>query len=425
MSRVTVLRATTFSVAACCALLLSTAPALAAPPNGVPLPPDVAVGAGAPPVPGGLQSASWLVADLTSGQVLAARAGSARRAPASTIKILTALTFAPGAPEEIEATAATVRSEGRTAGLKPGVRYRSAELLDAMFVNSANDVAQVLASQTPDPVAAADRMTARARELGATDTVAGSVTGLDAPGQLTTAYDLAVLTRAALTDPAIRAAAGRSTSTLTGSDGARREFSSSNPLLGRYPGALGVKTGSTNQAGLTFVGAAERDGHTLAVVLLQSPSAFAGEATKLLDWGFRATGVASPIADLPAVAPPGAAPTAAAESEPAGLPALTVAEDGGGVSPLLALAVAVTVVAAAFTYWQGREAAARGHAVPGPTRGPARPRAPDNAERRVIRLPDDPEPSAGSPSAGSPSAGSPSAGSPRQSSRESRRIFAP
>ncbi len=408
------LRPLLFGVALTSSLVLGAAPAaLAAPPNGLPLPPDVAVGTGGPPLPSGLQSASWLVADLTGGQVLAARAGSAQRAPASTIKILTALTFAPGAPEEIEATPDAVRSEGRTAGLKPGVRYRSAELLDAMFVNSANDVTQVLASTTPDPVAAADDMTARAHALGATDTVAASVTGLDAPGQLTTAYDLAILTRAALADPAIRAAAGKTGSTLTGSDGVRRQFTSSNPLLGHYRGAIGLKTGSTNQAGLTFVGAAERDGRTLAVVLMQAPKSFGAEATKLLDWGFQAAGTVSPIAELPAVPAPGAATEAA--GEPKDLPPITVAEHGGGVSPLLALAVAVTVVAAAFTYWQGQEAAARSSGrARRPRNPPARPRAPDRSRPvDVIRLPDD---GARPPTRESAA---------RQSSRESRRIFAP
>lgn len=383
------------------ALVLASAPlASAAPPNGAALPPDVAVGDGGPPLPSGLQSASWLVADLTNGQVLAARAGSAQRAPASTIKILTALTFVPGAPPEIEATPESVRSEGRTAGLKAGVRYRSAELLDAMFVTSANDVAQVLASTTPDPVAAADRMTARARDLGATDTEAASVTGLDAPGQLTTAYDLAVLTRAALADPVIRAAAAKTESTLTGSDGVRRSFTSSNPLLGRYRGAIGMRTGSTDQAGLTFVGAAERDGRTLAVVLLNGPSGFAGEATRLLDWGFRAAGTTASLADLPAVAAPGARAPVAGDG-PADGPPPAMAEDGGGVSPLLALAIALTVVAAAFTYWQGHEAATRGsHTGAG------------NAPR-VIRLPGDEESSPDQ------------ATSDQSSSRESRKIFAP
>jgi D-alanyl-D-alanine carboxypeptidase len=393
-------------------VLGSALPVTAAPPGGSPLPPDVAVGEGAPALPTGLSSASWLVVDLSSGSVLAARAGSAKRAPASTLKILTALTFGPTAPAELQAGPPDVAVSGSRAGLVAGVRYRSADLLDALFVASGNDVAQVLAGSGQDPAAAADRMTAAAADLGATDTTAGSVTGLDADGQLTTPYDLAILTRTALSNPALRRAAGLPTMTLTGSDGRAHHLTSSNPLLGRYPGAIGVKTGSTAQAGQTFVGAAERDGRTVAVVLMQAPRSFGTEATKLLDWGFRSAGSTRPIAELPAPgAPSGHASGAFPASEP---PAVPMSEDGGGISPLLALAMALTVIASAFTYWQGQEANRARSSAPG-----ARPDAflpddslPDNSatagpvdENRAVRLPDD---------------------DPQSSSeRESRSIFAP
>ena len=247
------------------AVLCTAFPASAAPASG-PLPPDVAVGEGAEPVPDGLSSASWLVADLTTGHVLAARAGSALRAPASTQKLLTALTFGgPDAPPEITVTPADVATTGRTVGLTPGVRYRTSDLIDAMLVTSGNDVAQAVAQPAGSPGAAGDRMTATARQLGATDTTAGNATGLDADGQLTTAYDLAVLTRAALVRPELRRALGLPTVTLTGSDGRSHRLSSSNPLLGHYNGFVGGKTGSTDNAGQSFVGVAERGGTTLAV----------------------------------------------------------------------------------------------------------------------------------------------------------------
>lgn len=340
-------------------VLLAALPALAtgaaATPPGGALPPDVAVGAGAPPLPPNLASASWLVVDLTSGDVLAARAGSAKRAPASTLKILTALTFAgPDAPAQITATQADTQVSGRTVGLRPGVRYATSDLLDALFVASGNDVALALAHGSGDPAAAGDRMTRTAAALGATDTSAVNATGLDADGQLTTPYDLAVLTRAALDRPEVRRAAGLTEVTFTGSDGRSRHLTSSNPLLGRYPGALGVKTGSTENAGQTFVGAAQRNGTTLAVVLMQAPTNYAPEASALLDWGFRAVGSTTAIATLPAATP--AAATAADHSTSDGGPQLAPpAEDGDGISPLLALALALTVAASAFTYWQGRE----------------------------------------------------------------------
>ena len=171
-----------------------------------------------------------------------------------------------------------------------------------------------------------------------------------------------------------------------------------------------MKTGSTADAGQTFVGAAERNGTTVAVVLMQAPTSFGAEATKLLDWGFSAVGSTQPIATLPAVAPgvsrPGSRPTVGPAMAPP-------AEDGGGVSPLLALALALTIVAGAFTYWQGREQQERDRssaAAPGIGRSTRR--------RRTIRLPDADDKPEGNPD---------DAGSDLQpsSERDSRKIFAP
>jgi D-alanyl-D-alanine carboxypeptidase (penicillin-binding protein 5/6) len=400
------------------AVLCTAFPASAAPASG-PLPPDVAVGEGAEPVPDGLSSGSWLVADLTTGHVLAAKAGSALRAPASTQKLLTALTFGgPGAPTEITVTPADVTTTGRTVGLSPGVRYRTSDLIDAMLVSSGNDVAQAVAQPAGSPTAAGDRMTATARQLGATDTTASNATGLDADGQLTTAYDLAVLTRAALDRPELRRAMGLPTLTVTGSDGRSRRLSSSNPLLGRYDGFVGGKTGSTDQAGQTFVGVAERGGTTLAVVLMQAPSSFSREASSLLDWGFRAAPATAGIAALPDPA----APTAAA-SQPTSQPTVPpLAEDGGGVSPLLAFALAATVIAAAFTYWQGHDELGKAGRRRPPRRGPSG--EPRGSGRRVIDLRDPPGPGS---SEASDTRTSPSGPAERHSSsvRDSRSIFAP
>jgi D-alanyl-D-alanine carboxypeptidase (penicillin-binding protein 5/6) len=388
------------------AVLCTAFPASAAPPTG-PLPPDVAVGDGAGPVPDGLTSASWLVADLTTGRVLAAKAGSALRAPASTQKLLTALTFGgPGAPPEVTVTATDIATTGRTVGLVPGVRYRTADLVDAMLVSSGNDVAQAVAQPAGDPGRAGDQLTETARRLGATDTTASNATGLDADGQLTTAYDLAVITRAALAKPELRRAMSLPEVSFTGSDGRSRRLTNSNPLLGRFDGFVGGKTGSTDQAGQTFVGVAERGGTTLAVVLMRAPTTFSREASSLLDWGFRAAPATAGIAALPDPAgPPPAMPEATAD--PAVPP---LAEDGGGVSPLLAFALAATVVAAAFTYWQGHDDLGK---------------SPRGRPRRDIDLR---EPRSRDDAAQSDSQSDMQthrSGEPQSSARDSRSIFAP
>jgi D-alanyl-D-alanine carboxypeptidase (penicillin-binding protein 5/6) len=283
------------------------------------------------------------------------------------------------------------------------VRYRSTDLVDALFVASGNDDAQALARTGGDPASAGDRMTATAAQLGATDTTAQNPTGLDADGQLTTPYDLAVLTRAAISQPEIRRAAGLAELTFTGSDGKARHLTSSNPLLGHYPGALGVKTGSTADAGQTFVGAAERNGTTIAVVLMQAPTAFGPEAKALLDWGFAAAPGTTPIALLPNQP---AAMAAASTGRDGGPTVAAPTQDGGGISPLLALALALTVVAAAFTYWQGREQGL-------PDGGQRRRSGEPTESANSIRLPDVDRPDVGEHDDQSSSA------------RESRKIFAP
>jgi D-alanyl-D-alanine carboxypeptidase (penicillin-binding protein 5/6) len=393
------------------AVLCTAFPASAAPPAG-PLPPDVAVGDGAEPVPDGLTSASWLVADLTTGRVLAAKAGSALRAPASTQKLLTALTFGgPDAPPEVTVTAADIATTGRTVGLVPGVRYRTADLVDAMLVSSGNDVAQAVAQPAGDPARAGDQLTETAHRLGATDTTASNATGLDADGQLTTPYDLAVIARAALARPELRRAMGLPAVSFTGSDGRSRRLTNSNPLLGRFDGFVGGKTGSTDQAGQTFVGVAERGGTTLAVVLMQAPTTFSREASSLLDWGFRVAPATAGIAALPdpAGTPPAAAPEA--NADPAVPP---LAEDGGGVSPLLAFALAATVVAAAFTYWQGHDDLGK---------------SPRGRPRRVIDLRETTSPDDATQSAAQFSdrrqTPRPGVGQSSSSARDSRSILAP
>jgi D-alanyl-D-alanine carboxypeptidase len=158
------------------------------------------------------------------------------------------------------------------------------------------------------------------------------------------------------------------------------------------------------------VGVAERGGTTLAVVLMRAPTSYSREASSLLDWGFRAAPVTAGIAALPDPAGTAAAVAPQATGEPAVPP---LAEDGGGVSPLLAFALAATVVAAAFTYWQGHDEL-----------GKAQRRPNRNRTRRVIDLRDPPESDGRS---GDPSDGQTSrSASPHSSStRDSRSIFAP
>jgi D-alanyl-D-alanine carboxypeptidase (penicillin-binding protein 5/6) len=135
--------------------------------------------------------------------------------------------------------------------------------------------------------AAVARMNARAVALGARNTHASSPSGLDGPGMesTTTPFDLAVIYRAALRYPAF-AAIVRQPSSLFPTDDGPREIVNQNQLLKRYPGTLVGKTGFTNLAQHTFVGAAQRNGHGLVVVQMYGSGDMYGQAIGLLDWGF-------------------------------------------------------------------------------------------------------------------------------------------
>ena len=137
-------------------------------------------------------------------------------------------------------------------------------------------------------------MQAEADRLGALDTAVRNPSGLDAPGQVSSAYDLALFARAGLRREDFRTYVSTLTTDFPaemprreGQERKSYQISNQNPLLlSGYPGVVGVKTGYTTLAGRTFVGAAERDGHLLLVTLLANVEATETAAARLLDWGF-------------------------------------------------------------------------------------------------------------------------------------------
>src|SRR6266545_3149158 len=207
------------------------------------------------PTPPAVRAAAWLVADLDTGEVLAARAPHARMRPASTLKTLTALVLLPR--------------------------------LDPKTVVTGTDAVHALASADDGGVpATVRRMNAKAGELGAFDTTVTDPTGLDADGQLSSAYDLALIARAGLKRKDFSRYASTKIAYYPQSTTGTYQISNQNHLLWSYPGALGVKTGYTTLARNTFVGAASRDGHRLVVTLLNAPHGVSKDAAALLDWAF-------------------------------------------------------------------------------------------------------------------------------------------
>jgi D-alanyl-D-alanine carboxypeptidase (penicillin-binding protein 5/6) len=269
----------------CLALVVTSGP----PPASA----DLEIPAGAAPAPDGPAEA-WLVADIDSGEVLAARNEFGRYAPASTIKVLLALTVLDDLPLDatVVANDADTKVECNCAGVTPGVTYTTRQLLEALLLVSGNDAANTLATMLGGRDAAIAKMNAKAVSVGATGTTAGSPSGLDGPGidVWTTPHDLAAIFRAALAHPVFAEITAQPT-TLFPSKTGDRVLVNQDEMLARYPGMLGGKTGFTDLARKTFVGAAQRDGRRLVVVLMhglihEGGPTYWDQASALLDWGF-------------------------------------------------------------------------------------------------------------------------------------------
>ena len=260
----------------------------------------VVVDSAAPSLPP-TAAAGWLVADLDSGEVLAARDPHGRFAPASTLKTLTALTLIPALDPHTQVTPTfdDVNVDGSKVGLVQGIAYPVSQLFTAMLVVSGNDAANTLATANGGLGKTVDEMNAEATRLRAFDTHAATPNGLDAPHQLSSAYDLALIARAGMQLPAFRDYVRTKHSKIRGPGGKTIAISSHDKLLYNYDGAIGIKNGYTVKARATFVGAATRNGHTLVVTLMRTNPRYWPEAAALLDWGFAAKAAgASPVGQL-------------------------------------------------------------------------------------------------------------------------------
>ncbi|MBO4252490.1 D-alanyl-D-alanine carboxypeptidase [Streptomyces griseorubiginosus] len=269
-------------------------------PRGVPRLPDVS-------------ALSWLVADADSGEVLAAHDAHRGLPPASTLKTLFALTVLPTLPAGVRHTVSEEELAGigpgsSMVGVAPGRTYEVADLWRGVFLNSGNDAVHVLAALNGGWRVTAERMQAKARALGALDTQVRSPDGYDTPGQVSSAYDLAVFGRAGLRNADFARYCGTAQALFPAGDGSSYGIRNTNRLLSgadgvaRYPGLIGIKNGYTTHAGNTLVAAARRGGRTL-VVTVMNPQTGGGftvyeEARELLDWGFGAAGRVAPVGSL-------------------------------------------------------------------------------------------------------------------------------
>lgn len=245
-----------------------------------------------PPLPNDVSAEAWLVADLDTGDIIAARDPHGRHRPASIIKVLvaTAALNELNLNKLVAGTQEDANSEGTRVGVGPGGRYTINDLLHGLLMHSGNDAAHALAMQLGGWDPALQKLNILAGKLGGRDTRAATPSGLDGPGMSTSAYDIGLFYRYAWQNPAFADIVRTQTYDFPGRDGnPSYPVENDNKLLYNYPGALGGKTGYTDDAGQTFVGAAERDGRRLVAVLLKGtrvPIAPWEQAAHLLDYGF-------------------------------------------------------------------------------------------------------------------------------------------
>jgi serine-type D-Ala-D-Ala carboxypeptidase (penicillin-binding protein 5/6) len=327
---------------------------------GLVIPPDVREPPGRR-----LSATSWLVADLDTGAVLGSCGPHEYGIPASTLKLLLAATFLPELdPDrkvEVIRRDLDIEPGSSAVGLVAGGRYSIEKLWLGLLLNSGNDAANVLARLGGGEAGiegALRAMNDEAERLGALQTHAATPSGLDGPDQFTSAYDLALIARQLFDRRDFRRYIATERTNIPPQphvDTRGFQIQNQNDLLLNYQGALGGKTGFTELARHSFVGAAERDGRRLVVTLLgaeHQPVRTWRQAAALLDWGFSLPrgaavgrlvepGELQEVATSPTPEPPTSTPSPAPRTPPA--------QAARADSPVSALTVATAAFAVGVT----------------------------------------------------------------------------
>lgn len=230
-----------------------------------------------------LSCRTGVLMDAESGRVLWQRDPDERMLIASTTKIMTALVALERCPLDAEVTVdpSWTGVEGSSMYLAPGQTLTVEDLLYGLMLASGNDAAVALACFTAGSEEAfAALMNERAGQLGCANTHFVNANGLDDEEHYASAYDLALITRAALENQDFR----RIVSTVSKTVG-DSTFVNHNRLLRECDGVFGVKTGYTKAAGRTLVTACEREGTTLICVTLSDPEDW-DDHQALYDWAY-------------------------------------------------------------------------------------------------------------------------------------------
>lgn len=273
-------------------------------------------------MPAGIMASAFLVADIDSGQIIAQKDPHGRYRPASIIKALLALAVSKELPLDrvVVASDDSASQVGSSVGLGEGGRYTVEQLLQGLLMGSGNDAAHALAQELGGDGVTLRKINGLARALGTTDTVAASYSGLDAPGMSSSAHDLGLIYRAVYEDPTLEGIMNTETVDFPGyADVEGYELWNDNGLFMNDPDGMGGKTGFTDDANHTFVGAMERGGRRLMVILLDTTLEGGRaweQAQRLLHAAYdvdddEAIGTLTPVAATTVAPTPGQTPTTA------------------------------------------------------------------------------------------------------------------
>ncbi len=240
-------------------------------------------------------ASAWMVFNLDNGEVIATKDPHGRYRPASLIKVMLAMV----ALDELKlkdtytATSEDTSMEGSAVGLIPGESYTNEQLIYGLLLSSGNDAAHALAQELGGDKATLKKVNDLAQEWGMKDTYIADYSGLDKAGMSTSARDLSVAYYNAWQNKTFAKMISTDYVEFPAGAGTTFEVWNDNGLLLNDEDALGGKTGYTDDAHHTFVGAKDEDGTRIAAVLLDS-TIDAGraweQAQALINAGYIATG---------------------------------------------------------------------------------------------------------------------------------------
>ncbi|MDK8762482.1 serine hydrolase [Corynebacterium sp. MSK218] len=243
-------------------------------------------------------ASAWMVSDLDSGEIIAMKDPNGRYRPASIIKALLALVVIEELPldQRITATMEDASVEGSAVGIGPEGTYTVEQLLQGLLMASGNDAAHALATALGGDEDTLRKVNEKAREIGTRSTVAASYSGLDAAGMSTSAADISLIYREAFANDTFARIVDTEHVDFPGwGEMPGYELWNDNGLYLNDPDGIGGKTGYTEDAQHTFVGAIDRDGRRLQAVILDTT----------VDHGFRAWEQAQMLLDESSTVTPG------------------------------------------------------------------------------------------------------------------------